>query len=436
MALPLSPGSAMLNKMSEIQHSGATNRGFQRRDYVKITIFGFALTALWQSMHMIILPLRILDFVGEAEKNTYLGLLTLVGLLLAMLVQPIAGAISDRSHLRWGRRRPFILLGTLIALLLLPGIGFLGSYAAFFIIYCLLQLSTNTAQGPYQAFIPDMVPAGKRGLASGVKFLLEILGGVALLYPIAIFMDRYFRGEGILWLGLVLGILGVVMLVMMSVTIVTVRETPQTSQPRIPLLTTLRHAFKIDLRTKRSFLWFLLSRLLIFMAFATIQQFALNYLRDVIGVTRPAEATARFSIVVVGTMLAMVYPAGYFSDRIGRKPINIIAGLLGAVGVAVIFLSQDYGPILIAAGILGAAIGAFNSTNWALATDLLAKDEEARYLGLTNMATAGGAALARLIGPVIDVVNRHSEGMGYQVMLLACFIYFVAGAMLVVKIKQ
>ena len=76
------------------------------------------------------------------------------------------------------------------------------------------------------------------------------------------------------------------------------------------------------------------------------------------------------------------------------------------------------------------------SSNWALATDLVARGEEARYLGLTNLATAGGAALARLIGPVIDFFNSYTPGLGYQVMLGACFVYFVAGSMLLLKIKK
>jgi len=80
-------------------------------------------------------------------------------------------------------------------------------------------------------------------------------------------------------------------------------------------------------------------------------------------------------------------------------------------------------------------MGVFNSTNWALATDLVAKGEEARYLGIANMATAGGAALARLIGPVIDFFNSQNAGLGYQVMLLACFAYFLVGAVLILKIK-
>ena len=95
-------------------------RGFKSVDYLKITILGFAMSALWQSMHTIILPLRLLDFVAESEKNTYLGILTFTGLMLAMVVQPIAGAISDRSGFSWGRRRPFILLGIMFLLMLLP----------------------------------------------------------------------------------------------------------------------------------------------------------------------------------------------------------------------------------------------------------------------------------------------------------------------------
>jgi len=414
---------------------GGTSR-FHRIDYVKVTVFGFALAALWSSLHSIVLPLRLLDFVAESQKNTYLGLLTFTGLLLAMIAQPIAGTISDRSGFRWGRRRPYVLMGTAVALLFLPGIGFLGSYAAIFIIYCLLQVSTNTAQGPYQAFIPDLVPEGKRGLASGVKGLLEIAGGIALIYPIALFMDRYFAGGGSAWLWLVLVMLAAVLLGAMAATVLAVKETPGDGHPQPPLLTALCQTFKIDVRKNRNFIWFLISRLFVYMAFTTIQQFALNFLRDVIGVTNPAEATAQFSIVAVIGMLAVVYPAGYFSDRIGRRPIAITAALLGAIGIAIIFSFQSYGAILFAAGIIGIALGAFNSTNWAMATDLIARGEEARYLGLANMATAGGAALARLIGPVIDFFNGYTPNLGYQVMLGACFVYFVAGSTPLLKIKK
>jgi Na+/melibiose symporter-like transporter len=409
---------------------------FRRRDYFKITVFGFALTALWQSLHSIILPLRLLDFVPEAQKNTYLGWLTFCGLILALAVQPIAGAISDRSGFKWGRRRPYILIGSIIALLILPGIGLAGSFAAIFAVYCLLQVATNTAQGPYQAFIPEFVPENKHGAASGVKALLEIVGGVILVYIASLFMDRYSAGAGRGWLWLVLGILAAVLLATMLATIMLVKEAPAAPKiRRIPFLTELYHTVR-EAMANHDIVWFLISRLLIYMAFTTIQQFALYFLRDVIGIDNPAESTARFSIFAVVGMLAAVWPAGYLSDKIGRKPISIAAGLLGAIGIGIIALTKDYGTILGAAVIIGMAIGAFNSANWALATDLAAKGEEGRYLGIANMATAGGAALARVIGPVIDFFNGRRPLLGYNVMLLVCVAYFVIGAGLVFKIRR
>jgi Na+/melibiose symporter-like transporter len=425
----------MLLKITTMPNENTTP--FRRRDYVKITLFGFAVTALWQGLHTIILPLRLLDFVPEAQKNTYLGLLTLSGLLLAMFVQPIAGAISDRSYFRWGRRRPYILIGGIIVLLLIPGIGIAGSFAAIFVVYCLLQVASNIAQGPYQAFIPELVPEHKRGQASGVKGLLEITGGVALVYLSSIFMDRYSNGEGSGWLWLVLGILVIIFLAAMLATVIFVREPPpNTVGRRTPLLATISHTFKKDLWKNRNFVWFLLSRLLVYMAFTTIQQFALYYLRDVIGVTNPAEATARFSIVAVVGMLIVVWPAGFLSDRIGRKLLTAISGLLGALGIAVIAFSQEYGTILWAAGIIGVAMGIFNSTNWALATDFAPKTEAARYLGVANMATAGGAVLARVIGPAIDFFNSRNPLSGYTFMLVVCIVYFIVGSVLVLKIRR
>lgn len=411
------------------------NRPFHPRDYLKITALGFAITALWQSLHSIILPQRLLDLVPETLKNTYLGILTLAGLLLAMLVQPVAGSLSDRSRFKWGRRRPFILIGGAATLILIPGIGMAGDFAAIFIIYCLLQVASNTAQGPYQAFIPEYVPENKRGRASGVKALLEVAGGAIFVYVSSIFIDRYTAGEGAQWLWLILGILMFIMAAALAITLFTVRESPFYSTIhqisfswRIP--EKIREVF-----SNRVMLWFLVSRLLIYMGFTTIQQFALYFLSDVIGVTNPAEATARFLVFAVAGMLIITWPAGYLSDKIGRKPISIGAGLFGAVAIGIIAVSREYNTILWTAGLIGIAMGAFNSANWALATDLAAKGEEARYLGIANIATAGGAALARAIGPVIDYFNRQELLLGYSVMLFACIAYFIVGSLLVLKIK-
>lgn len=413
----------------------SNNNSFRSRDYLKITAFGFALTALWQSLHTIILPQRLLDIVPQDLKNTYLGVLTLTGLLLAMLVQPIAGGISDRSRFRWGRRRPFILAGGIATLILIPGIGWASGFAAIFIIYCLLQVASNTAQGPYQAFIPEFVPQNKRGRASGIKALMEAAGGAILVYISGIFINNYSKGEGAQWLWWILGILMFIIVAAVAITLLTVRETPVYETAERPIFSQGFHRKIKEVLANPVMRWFLISRLLIYMGFTTIQQFALYFLSDVIGVKNPAEATARFLIFAVAGILIMTWPAGYLSDKIGRKPLSIAAALVGAAAIGIIALFKTYNTVLWMAGLIGMAIGAFNSANWAMATDLAAKGEEARYLGIANVATAGGAALARAIGPAIDYFNNLKPLSGYEVMLMACIVYFIAGALLVLKIR-
>jgi MFS family permease len=194
--------------------------------------------------------------------------------------------------------------------------------------------------------------------------------------------------------------------------------------------------FRIDLKHHRSFVWFLASRLLVFAAFTTIQQFALYFFKDVVGVADPAAASFRFLLVSVIGMLIAAYPSGWLSDRIGRKPIAFSAALLGALAIMLIlFLPKQVNMLLFPAALLGVALAAFSSTNWALATDLVNRGEEARYLGLANMATAGGGALARLIGPVMDFANNRVANSGYSVMLLACTVYLIAGALILLKVK-
>jgi len=411
------------------------NNRFGLLDYIKITLIGFSFTALWSSLHGIILPMRLLAYVPETQKNTYLGLLTFTGLLLAIIVQPMAGAFSDATNSRWGRRRPYILWGTILALILLPGIGLATTYVTVLVIYCLLQVCTNTAQASYQAFIPELVPDKSRGVASGVKSLLEVLGGVILVRITAYLMGQYSADVGESWMWIALGALGVVLFTALIITMVSVKESPSNNHTRLSL-STLYKSFKIDFKVHRDFGWFLLSRALLGIPGVVLQIFAIYFLMDVIGIPNPASAAGDLLVVVGVCLIAMVYPAGRLSDRVGRKPIIIIASIIGAIGTIVLFFSRNYMQVMISGGILGIANGALLSASWALATDLAIKGEEARYLGVTNLAMAGGSALARLIGPVIDFFNGISTNSGYKVMLLVCFLSFIAGAIFIAKIKQ
>jgi Na+/melibiose symporter-like transporter len=355
--------------------------------------------------------------------------------MIAVFVQPLAGALSDRFGSPLGRRRPFILVGTLLALLFLPGIGLSGSFPFLLLGYCLLQVATNIAQGPFQAFIPDMVPQGRRGVASGAKGLAEVLGGVAFLRLVAYFMDNYTSSGSEIWLWLAIGFPGLILLAGMIATMLTVKEQPTSSSGQPSAVKALAGAYKIDVKGHPDFVWFLASRLFMLMAMVVLQTFALYFVRDVIRHPNPAGVTADLLITVGVFLLLAVYPAGHLSDRFGRKPIILFSGFIGIVGILVLLFTRSYPGTLVCGGLLGISSGAFLSTNWALATDLVPAGEEARYLGLTNIATAGAGALARLIGPVIDIFNARQSGLGYSVMLLICVFYLIIGSALVIPVR-
>lgn len=406
-------------------------------DYLKITILVFALSALWQGMHTIILPSRIQDIAPEGFKNTYLGIMTAVGLVLAMATQPVAGVMSDYSRIGWGRRRPYILLGSTLVILLLPGVGLFSTYAGIFAVYCLLQVASNLSQGAHQGLLPDLVPPANRGRASAIKTILETAGGAAGVVLISQFMDRYIVGEGSSWLWAAISIPAVLVLILAAITLLTVSEPPHPQRGLRPSIKDiLLSTFKVDLKMSPGLVWFLVSRVLVFMAFTALQQFALYLLQDFIGVENAATATAHFTVATVAGILIAVYPAGYAADKVGRRPLVMGSALTGAAGIAVILFFRAYPALLAAAAIIGVSLGTFFSSSWALATDMVAPGEEAKYLGITNMATTGGGALARLIGPVIDFFNLRVINLGYVVMLVICLMCFAVGGLLITRVPK
>lgn len=110
-------------------------------DYLPININWFAITLRSQVLAGLVVPLLVQEFVGQSQKGAYFGTLRLWGLMVALLAQALFGLLSDRSHLRWGRRRPFILIGTVLEVLVILGLAWvaglegLTGYAVLFSAY-------------------------------------------------------------------------------------------------------------------------------------------------------------------------------------------------------------------------------------------------------------------------------------------------------------
>jgi Na+/melibiose symporter-like transporter len=401
------------------------------KDYIAINVYWFGLAFLWNALHPIVLPALLLRYVPETLKNTYLGGMTFVGLVLAMLIQPLAGGLSDSTHTRWGRRRPWMLFGTLCSLVFLALMVVVGGLWGLVAGYLLLQLASNAAHGPAQGLIPDLVPAERRGLASGVKNLFD-MGGLVVTSLIA--GQLMHDDNPTLAFAVIAGVLAV----STGLTLMGTREnlTAPAISPSQPG-SSLRTLFQVGLQQYPEYRQLLVSRYMILLGIYVVQSFAQYYIRDWLGITDAVSVTGNLMATIGVTLTLLVFPAGWLSDRVGRKPLNVAGGALAALGLALLVLAKNVTALYIFGAVIGIATGTFLSVNWALATDLIPRDEGGKYLGLSNLSTAGAGATSRLAGPLIDGVNALLAGryLGYPVVFLLAAVCTLAGTILLSRIE-
>lgn len=145
---------------------------------LRLSVYWLGLIAVINGIG-VILQERIKTLVPDPNvQYTTLGVIQAAGVIVAVLVQPIAGSVSDYTISRFGRRKPYILIGTLLDVVFLVGIATSNTLLAVGAFVVLLQFSANFAQGPFQGYVPDLVPAAQVGLASGLVGLFTVLGVV------------------------------------------------------------------------------------------------------------------------------------------------------------------------------------------------------------------------------------------------------------------
>jgi MFS family permease len=120
--------------------------------------------------------------------------------------------------------------------------------------------------------------------------------------------------------------------------------------------------------------------------------------------------------VVAIFLIATALGGGYLGDRIGRRRLVAVSGLIAAGGTFVLLVSPSLPLALVGGSIIGIGTGTFMATSWALGTDLVPPKEAGRYLGISNLAGAGaGIVGAGIGGPMADHINSLRPGLGYLV---------------------
>lgn len=354
----------------------------------------------------------------------------------------------------------------------------------------LLQFSSNISQAGQQGLIPDVVPENQRGRASGIKSVMEMIPA-ALVLLISPLLDRQQ-----FWA--VIFILIAFYLLTMAWTVLSTKEQPLTEKPARPqgrpilrmlLLTVIfvgvtqlalwmvkscarwlpvettalwlrvglvglaglvamagsifigvyfgaQVGIGAEARNQKSFIWWVVTRLMFLAAIGSTRNFAMFFVNDVLQVPNPATVTTYLTAVIFVFLLITSLLGGYLSDKMGRKKLLFAAGLLAFTGTALLTFSTTIPMVMAAGAFLGLGTGTFMSANWALGTDLVPAKDAGRYLGISNLAGAGAGIVGSSIGgPLADYFNSIQPGLGYPVIFALYGGLFFLSALLLPKIN-
>ncbi len=373
-------------------------------------------------------PLQVL-LAQQAEelsphgKEATLALVTGVGAFVSLVGNPVAGALSDRTRSRFGRRRPWVVGGALLGasgLCLLAGVH---TVALMLLGWALVQGGVNAGYAAIMAAIPDRVPRRQRGVVGGWVALAQTLGamcGTALALATGGWAAGYVACAGFLLLFSAPYVLGD-------------HDAPVPMPPatRFRLGAFLRD-FWVDPRRHPDFGWAWLTRFLVHTGNALGLVYLYYFLDDAVGYDDPEAGVFTLTVVYSVASVLTAVTSGRLSDRVGRRKVFVsTSGVVMAVATALLALLPHWPVAVGAAAVLGAGFGVFIAVDYAVMTEVLPRpDDVGRDLGVINIASA----LPQVVAPVLAAPLVTSLG-GYPVLYGLAAAVVLLGALLVRRIE-
>ncbi|QXJ22384.1 MFS transporter [Actinomadura graeca] len=345
----------------------------------------------------ILLPSRI-ESLDPVDKVWNMAMVTALGAVAAVVSSPIAGALSDRTTSRFGRRRPWVAASTAVCAGALLALPMQTSLAGIAFCWILVHGGVNAMHAALCAAIPDRVPVDRRGMVSAIA-------GLAM--PLGLVLGTLLVSGVPVWAGAVL--LGAVV-AGLAVPYVLQHDEPAhvahgtgphepTERTRLRSPGRLLTGLYVSPREHPDFAWALGGRFFAQLATSLATLYLLYFLRDEVGLDDPDGGVAVLSLLYTVGAVGSAVAAGRLSDRTGRRKVFVLAStLLMAAALTFMSMAPTWPVVLVSAAVIGAGYGIYIAIDQALVTQVLPEARDhAKDLGLVNMAGSGAVAVAPLI---------------------------------------
>lgn len=397
-----------------------------------IALFATAWLGIWMAQLtpiQLLLPQEVDALAGGddwTQSVVAFGIISAIAGACALIVFPLTGALSDRTTSRFGRRKPWILAGTLLFAASLVALALQTTLVGIGITWSLAISGFCMASAGITAMIADQVPVDQRGFVSAWVSAPQAIGTVLGL-ALVLILGVGLLGGYILVAGLL------IVLVLPFVLGVRDEALPRILRPpfRPGMLVT---GLWISPRQHPDFAWTLVSRVLVNIGNALGTTLLLYFILYGLGRTETAEddlllLTAVYLVFFTASALGF----GRVSDRFGqRKPFVYVAAYLQALAALLLAVVPDYTIAMVAAAFLGIGYGSFMAVDQALATQVL-PDQHTRGkdLGIMNVALAVPQAVAPLLGALLVAAAG-----GFTALFIAAAIAATLGGLAVLPVRS
>ncbi len=334
----------------------------QKLNYTRTFFIGLAflsISSFWQ-MYDNIIPLILANTFGM--KETVTGVVMAADNVLAIVLLPVFGTLSDKVNTRWGKRTPFIVIGTTLAvifLMLLPIADKAVNLPLFVVALFGALMAMGFYRSPAVALMPDLTPNRLRSKANSVINLMGAIGGVYALLMIKLLVGGGDRPD---YQPLFISVAALMVLAVV-VLVITIRENKiaaQVAEEEAKLAKEMEESGQASNLTdtsvvsdsassmpkdvKRSFIFMLMSILFWFMAYNAVTTAFSRYTK----VVWKMEGGGFADCLMVATVFAIIsyIPIGIVASKIGRKKTIMGGIVLMASCFAMAIFMNEYHPII------------------------------------------------------------------------------------------
>ncbi|MFJ3901098.1 MFS transporter [Streptomyces sp. NPDC090025] len=350
---------------------------------------------------MVTLALRVAQIVPEADRGAALGKVLSLGAVLALIGNPVFGALSDRTTSRFGRRRPWLVGGMAVGLAGLAIVATGGSVPVLMAGWAVAQLGCNAALASLTSCIPDLVPPRQQARVSGV---------VGMMTSIAMILGTYLANAFHQSLALAFLVPAVVGLASVLTLAAVMKDRPAKRGAFAPYsFREFLRSFWVSPREHPDFAWNFAGRFLVFVGISCVTSYQVYFLMDRLGFSQE-EVSGKLFTGTVAMVVAVVCGSllgGVLSDGSGRrKPYVLASSLVIGVGLALIATAHSFGMFVLALVVFGFGEGLYLSVDVALAAAVLPNPEEsAKDMGVLNIGNALPQSLVPIMAPAILAIG-------------------------------